>query len=262
MTPSVSVESGENRTIMDAGSERDSREFIQELKFYLTPHAASAVTAWVRHRLQPDPHGGGPDADEYGVTSLYFDTLGFDVYRRVGSFARAKYRVRRYGASDLVFLERKAKTRTRVSKRRSCVALATLAQLSEHRPERDWAGFWFHRRLLGRALRPVCCIGYQRLARVAHTEGGPVRLTLDQDLHTWRACGTRLEAVDASTSLARNRPILELKFGRVLPTLFKELIREFAPTPQGISKYRLAFPALGLDSSITASGDCAQTVNA
>jgi hypothetical protein len=238
---------------MDAGSERDSREFVQELKFYLSPHAAAAAAAWGRQRLQPDPHGGGECADEYAVTSVYFDTAGFDVYRRVGSFGRAKYRVRRYDGSDFVFLERKAKTRLRVSKRRSRVALEALAQLNEGEPELGWAGYWFHRRLLGRALRPVCCIGYRRLARVGYTEGGPVRMTLDQDLRAWRVADMRFETANAPITLTRNRPILELKFGRTLPAVFKELIHQFAATPQGISKYRLALPALGLAAATTAN---------
>jgi hypothetical protein len=247
---------------MDAGSERTSREFVQELKFFLAPHAAAAVTTWARSRLQPDPHGGGQCADEYGVASVYFDTPGFDVYRRLGSFGRAKYRVRRYDASDVVFLERKTKSSTRVSKRRSRVGLDTLAQLSAARPELGWPGYWFHRRLLSRVLQPVCCIGYQRMARVADTEEGPVRLTLDQELRTWRVSGLRFDAADAPTALARNRPILELKFGRALPAVFKELIHEFAAAPQGISKYRLALPALGLDARRAAGDGCAETVNA
>jgi hypothetical protein len=247
---------------MEAASERDGREFVRELKFYLTPAAAIALAAWVRHRLQPDPHGGGQSADEYAVSSVYFDTVGFSVYRRVGSFGRAKYRVRRYDASDFVFLERKAKTRARVTKRRWRVSLASLELLNGRPLGRDSPGYWFHRRLLGRALQPVCGIAYQRLARIGQTESGPVRLTLDQNLYAWRAEETRFDVVPAPTLLARNRPILELKFGQALPTVFKELIRDFAPAPQGISKYRLALPALGLATPTLERGDCVETVNA
>jgi hypothetical protein len=230
---------------------RESREFIHELKFYLAPARAGALRDWVRERLRPDPHGGGDAGDRYQVTSAYLDTAAFDVYRRNGSFARSKYRVRRYDDSDTVFLERKTKRGTRVCKRRSPIAMETLDALWRSRPEPSRAGYWFHRRVLGRALHPICYISYLRLARVGESGSGPIRLTLDENLRAWRAAGAGFEAMPAAAALAHDRLILELKYGSVMPALFKALIAEFAPVPQGISKYRLALPALGLPAPAT-----------
>src|SRR6266705_2729617 len=89
---------------------REHRAFVREMKFLLSPGLADDVLDWARARLDRDPHGGGPHGDTYQTTSLYFDTREFDVFHRRGSFGRSKYRIRRYGSADFIFLERKLKT--------------------------------------------------------------------------------------------------------------------------------------------------------
>lgn len=225
---------------------RDSREFVYELKFYVGNQQAEALKRWVRERLQPDPHGAGPHGDTYRVSSLYFDTQSFDVLARHGSFARSKYRVRRYNHGEVLYLERKTRGQYRVFKRRSAAALALLDRLQEVQPTHDWNGRWFHRRLLARRLRAVSRVDYQRLARIGHSDFGPVRLTLDQDLLAWRTDGLSFDVADPGSPLSTQQFILELKYGNAMPLVFKELIREFSPRLEGISKYRLACVELGL----------------
>ena len=169
-------------------AQRDSREFVYELKFYIGHDQARELQEWVRSRLAPDPHGGGPHGDSYQVSSVYFDTGVFDVLARRGSYARSKYRVRRYNQSDTVFLERKTRGQYRVSKRRSATDVASLSRLLAA-PSPAWDGHWFHRRLLARALRAVSRVDYQRIARIGSSDYGPIRLTLDQGLQAWRAPG-------------------------------------------------------------------------
>jgi VTC domain-containing protein len=112
-----------------------SRAAALEIKFLVSPDRVDAVRDWVRARLQPDPFGGGPHGDTYRTTSLYYDTMDFDVYWRRGSFGRSKYRIRYYGSAATVFLERKLNTHDKVSKRRSIMALAEL-----HRPRELGSG--------------------------------------------------------------------------------------------------------------------------
>src|SRR6187549_3939945 len=100
---------------------RETREAAREVKFLVTPDLAERILEWSRSRLAPDPHASGASGDEYQTTSLYFDTNAFAVYHRQGSFKRSKYRIRRYGSSDMVFLERKLRTSTMLSKRRTTV---------------------------------------------------------------------------------------------------------------------------------------------
>src|SRR4051812_26013707 len=78
-----------------------------ELKFLLHEAQAQLVEAWARRRLMLDPHGEPALAGAYRTVSLYFDTPQLDVYQRTPSYKRRKFRVRRYGAAPLLFLERK-----------------------------------------------------------------------------------------------------------------------------------------------------------
>ena len=224
---------------------RENREFASEIKFLVSPALADQIRDWARGRLTPDPNAGGESGNAYPITSLYFDTERFDVFHRQGSFGRSKYRVRRYGQNEIAFLERKLKTRGLLSKRRSIVKLDELQHLVRDDPERGWAGYWFHRRLLARSLKARCQISYHRTARVALTQYGPIRLTLDENLRALSADGLWFSDQNG-TCLLENQNILELKFRCEMPVLFKYLVEEFALNPQPISKYRLAATALGL----------------
>jgi hypothetical protein len=227
---------------------RENREFASEIKFLVSPSLADQIRDWARGRLAPDPNAAGESGDAYPVTSLYFDTERFDVFHRKGSFGRSKYRVRRYGESEITFLERKLKTRGLLTKRRSIVKLDELDRLTNADPERGWAGYWFHRRLLARSLEARCQISYHRTARVAISRYGPIRLTLDENLRAMPAAGLRFSE-QYGTCLLENQHILELKFRCEMPVLFRHLVEEFALSPQLVSKYRLAAVALGLVTS-------------
>jgi len=224
---------------------RENREFASEIKFLVTPAIAAQIRDWAHGRLSPDPNASEKSGGRYQITSLYFDTEQFDVFHRKGSFGRSKYRIRRYGKSEVVFLERKLKTGGLLAKRRSIITLEELEQLDGDEPERSWPGFWFHRRFLARSLRPVCQISYERTARVAMTRYGPIRLTLDENLRAVPTGGLDF-GKDEGTLLSEDRIILELKFRYEMPVLFKYLAEEFALNPQPVSKYRLAVAALGL----------------
>jgi SPX domain protein involved in polyphosphate accumulation len=116
----------------------------REKRFLVPADRADAVRSWARARFRPDPHGGGLHHDTYDITSLYFDNAEFDVFHRRGSYGRAKYRVRRYGAAPFVFVERKLKTSDLVSKRRSAIAIGELPRLASPEPRKGWPGYWFH----------------------------------------------------------------------------------------------------------------------
>ena len=225
---------------------RENRELACELKFLLTPETAAGVREWARHKLMPDPHGNGNAHDEYKITSLYFETELFDVYNRKGSYGRSKYRIRRYGAEEVVYLERKLKTNGLVAKRRSPSVTVEIKRLSEMQPDPKWLGSWYHRRVLLRRLKPICQIAYERTARVASTANGPVRLTLDQNLRAVPASGYVFHHDESCHKVAPASVVMEMKFRGETPVLFKELIDKFALSPKKMSKYRLAAVALGL----------------
>src|SRR5215208_7815581 len=147
-----------------------------EIKFLLTEVEAREVERRLRRRLTLDPHADPALDGAYRVTSVYFDTPGFDVYRRSEGYRRRKFRVRRYGASPTAFLERKTKSAQQVRKRRTAVPLHEVPRVVAATPA-DWPGGWFVKRLALRSLRPVCRVTYERVALVGHTAGGPIRAT-------------------------------------------------------------------------------------
>jgi len=222
--------------------------FTSETKLLVDARLGDDLRAWARSRLSADPHGGGAQRDQYDVVSLYFDTDAHDVYHRRGSFGRSKYRIRHYGSDESAFLERKLRTRLRLSKRRTRIPIEAVPGLALGHPDPGHPGFWFLRRVMLRQLHPVCLIRYARTARMADTPEGPVRMTLDASVV---ACPTSVVAftADPGRPLVDGQMILELKYSGVFPRLFKDLVDEFHLTPRSASKYRFAVHTLGLVTS-------------
>jgi hypothetical protein len=219
--------------------------FTSEIKFVVDAATGGRIREWARARLAPDPHGTGAFADEYRVSSLYFDTAARDVFNRRGSYGRSKYRIRRYHDEPNVFLERKLRTGARLSKRRTSIDIARLPLLPNDRALNGHATAWFLRRVAVRGLHPVCQVTYLRMARAADTPAGPARITLDRTMH-----GVASDAFSfdtrPTTPLLDDVMILELKYRHVLPAVFKQLVEEFSLQPQRSSKYRVAAGILGL----------------
>jgi hypothetical protein len=232
----------------------ETRKLASEIKFLVEPAQAEEIRKWARARLSPDPNANGGVGDTYRVTSLYFDTDQLDVFRRKGSYGRSKLRIRRYGLAEGAFLERKLRTKDLVGKRRSFVSLGELERLAGDEPERGWDGYWFHRRLVARALKPICQITYLRMARVASTDRGTIRLTVDDELRTVPLHDLAFDDTAHGAPVTDGRLVLELKYIRPAPALFKELIEEFQLTSAPISKYRFAAVALGYPKEAPVKG--------
>jgi hypothetical protein len=221
---------------------RDVRTHASEVKFVVSSDLAAGIRRWARTHLDPDPHGSGPHQDEYRTTSVYFDTSDFDVFHRRGSFGRSKYRIRRYDDEAFVFLERKMRQPSVLAKRRTHAPIVQLDRLTTPETSVEWAGHWFHRRLLARQLQPVCQVSYRRTARVLAHDGEIVRLTLDANLSAQPTARIAFEN-KAGVPFMNDHAILELKFRGMLPATFKRLVEDFALNPQAASKYRLGLTA-------------------
>ena len=235
---------------------REQRPFAAEVKFVVTPEKADAIREWARTRLTPDPYGSGQAGDAYTTTTLYCETSDFDVFHRRGSFGRSKYRIRRYATSDMVFLERKLRTKEMLSKRRSLVPMDELELLAGTPPAwpRKWAGAWFGDRILTRRVAPACQVAYDRVARLTATPYGVARLTLDANLRAWPAEGFAFQTGEPEPVLP-GRLILEMKFRVEMPALFKSLVDTFQLNPDRVSKYRSSITALGLADAAPTEGN-------
>jgi hypothetical protein len=221
---------------------RETRVSAREIKFVTDISTRERIVQWARANLSPDGHGSGVDADEYATSTLYFETPAFDVYQRRGSYGRSKYRARRYGQSNQVFLERKFRTSRLLAKRRTTVPLAELERLN-HRPDPTWDGYWFHRRVELRKLRPLLQLSYDRVARVGTSVTGPIRMTIDTNLAALPLPdltflhGVGMPFLDGIT-------IIEVKYCLKFPPIFESLLGEFGLQVQKISKFRAGLRAL------------------
>jgi hypothetical protein len=200
------------------------------------------VLAWVREHLPADPHASRTGDETYRIQSVYFDTNDLAVYHRQAGYRDSKFRLRRYGDEEAIYLEEKRKSRGWVSKVRTRITEAELPLLTAPSVPPEWAGTWFREALAERQLVPCCQVAYRRLAREGETEGGPVRLTLDREIHCAGAAGL-VPARELEHALSIPVTLLELKYRNAFPRLFRELIDTFGLAPAAASKYRRAAEA-------------------
>lgn len=218
--------------------------FAREVKFGVPHDRLAEVVRWAREHMQADVNGSGAGGDSYRITTVYFDTPELDVYYGRGSFARTKYRLRRYGSSPVVFAERKLKVGERVSKRRTPVPLEEIGGAPAD--DADWT--WFDERVRLRGLRPVCRLSYSRVARVGEADGSTIRLTIDQDIQAKRTHRVSF-GEGQGVPLVRDQLIVELKYRHEMPSIFRRFVDVFELQPRACSKYKLAVPALGIAST-------------
>lgn len=224
-----------------------------ELKFLLGAAQARAVQAWAERHLALDPHADPALGHAYRIGSLYLDTPTWDVFHRRGVHRRRKWRLRRYAAAPGLFLERKSKAGDRVAKRRTSIPEEDLARLRQPELDPAWSGHWFHRRMLLRQLQPALRICYDRVAHIGTSAEGPLRLTLDHNIHCVPAEDWDVGEPAGGLPLLHEQVILELKYRSSLPALFKRLLHEMGLNPSPVSKYRLGVHCWGLaDAGVVA----------
>jgi len=209
-----------------------------ELKFLLDATKGDQVVNWASERLTPDPYGDSLGC--YETSTIYLDTPDRAVALQMPGYRVAKYRVRRYGESQCISLERKKKRGDRVRKARAVISLDMLSSLSEAPPAlSDEEAAWFRQEITAKNLRPAALVSYRRRALI----GEGMRLTIDADICAQANGEWAFSGSPSSPVLAGSR-VLELKFAGSLPRLFRELIVTQALTPTMVSKYRNAYQCL------------------
>ncbi|HZZ77907.1 MAG TPA: polyphosphate polymerase domain-containing protein [Gemmataceae bacterium] len=240
--PDPAISNGLCVELVSPGLVRDAGQAF-ELKFLLTLAEAAKIEEWARTHMVPDPHG---DGGLYRITSVYCDTPSFDVLHRSPGFRRSKFRLRRYGSEERVYLERKSKRKDRVEKRRSDVCEEELQLLAVEPTPLEWHAAWFHKKISRRGLRPACRITYWRRAFFKQLGEHPVRLTLDHGLIGAAAADWNQSPVHDGEPLLPDHKLLELKFHVQMPSLFHDLLQHLPAQPARVSKYRLCMERCGL----------------
>lgn len=221
------------------------RDFAREIKFLVDAEVGRKVVEWMRANLKADPSGTGPLGDEYETTSLYFDTPKYDTYYGQKSYGKSKYRIRQYNGANVIFLERKFRTDRLLAKRRTAVDIHEMQLLEPMELDPNWKGYWFHRRIQLRGLKPILQFSYDRTARLGDSETGPVRLTVDQNLRVL-PMPDRAFIPGTGLPVLEDKNIMELKYRVSLPVIFKKLLEDYGLTIGKVSKYRVGLGALGL----------------
>lgn len=206
-----------------------------ELKFLATLEQSERLSTLLAEHLSVDPHAG-PNGS-YHITTLYCDTPERHVFRRRGRFGLMKFRLRQYGDSPELFLERKLKRGTVVRKLRTSIPLETIGQFAG-RPDEDWEGHRFHRQLRRCRLSPVCLVEYDRQAWYGVLPEGTVRATIDRNLTGAPVEDWSLRRPTDQRPFLVNHGICEFKFRGAMPDLVRRLIEALELTPVGVSKYR------------------------
>lgn len=246
----------------------DHRFGQYELKFLISESAALQVMDWARQHMARDPVAQCDEREMYHVHTVYLDTPALGVFGRAGALRTRKYRLRRYGNEDTIWLERKAKVHGRVKKRRTPVSEPEVAHLLGDDVSHHWSGHWFRRRVKLRQLQPVCSVTYERFARVGLTPEGPIRMTLDravggqglaaegmsqQPTASWDVPRSSLAGLERLNGLC----ILELKYPTTLPALFKGIMSDFTLAPLKVSKFRTCMETWVVGESHSTAEDAA-----
>ncbi|MFO1003675.1 MAG: polyphosphate polymerase domain-containing protein [Planctomycetaceae bacterium] len=243
-----------------------------ELKCVISEDTAGRLGQLFSGALLPDPYAMAGENGYYSITTLSTDTPEWNCFYRVSGFAKRKYRIRRYGAESIVYLERKTRRGSRVCKQRNAVHLNDLNRLDLFLPSRlrddsthcevcseessgggGWNGHQFHSEVSARRLSPVCLMTYHRQAWFGHSENGTIRWTLDRHL---RGCKKDNWSLDTNAELqpviGEGQVICEFKFRGSMPQIFKAAVAELHLEPGGFSKFRHCVSALyGLSNSST-----------
>ena len=225
----------------------DPDQSAHEVKYLVTEEQARQIEDLLSLHLIPDPHSLR-GTNGYSTVTVYCDTPELDVYHRRGRNARRKFRIRRYGHSETVFVERKAKRGSRVQKRRSSLEVEQLSRLALPLDQSVWAADWFHRRVAIRKLNPVVAVMYDRAAYVGESSEGPMRLTFDRSIRAVAVSEWSVAPFTGGKAILSDWVICEFKFRGAMPQPFKSVVETMKLSPGKASKYRLSVDAVGLSN--------------
>lgn len=230
---------------------QERRGAAKEIKFLLNWNLLEGIESDIGKALSLDPYCVNQPESSYLVESLYLDTTDRKVLHRQDGYRKHKYRVRRYGQSGPLFVERKTKRNSIVQKFRTAIEFSDLATIprqagletdtKQGEEANPWKGAWFRDEISTKQLQPACKLSYFRRAYFGEISNIAVRVTIDRDL---TASLQNEWAIDTSDPMHCVLPldqstfILELKFVDELPLLFKKLIADFQLSPATFSKYR------------------------
>ncbi len=224
-----------------------AQRYRHEWKYLLSRSEAEVLKRRLTPHLSLDPHAaeGG-----YTIRSLYFDDLARSAYsqKRMGIYARKKWRIRIYNYSDgKIALERKTKRGAYIYKESADITREEFEQIltGDYRFLLDAKSNLlreFYAECMCNLLRPVVIADYDRIPLVM--DAGTVRITFDSDV---RAAIGGFDIFDPTLpqlpALEPGRVILEVKYTEFLPQLIGRLLPSQGQEFTAFSKYVACYDA-------------------
>ncbi len=211
---------------------------LQELKVIVSAAAIDGIRRWTSERLTP--------VDPYRVTTIYLDNPELDLLNGLYDRSDMTYRARRYGEQSSVWLERKRRLGTAVSKRRAPWQLSDLDSMFAGRvPERGHPTEFFRAEVIRGRLAPRTVVSFDRQAWTSDE----LRMTLDTAVCAAIAAGAPFQGPAPATQVIPGAAVLELKTeSEVRPALMELLMNDLGLTWEEFSKYSASARALTLSA--------------
>ncbi len=231
-----------------------------ELKYLMSQRQAGRVEDYLNKIcLKKDKVQKG----EYHVTSLYFDTPTLEDYhdKNGGYLQRQKLRARVYcenfnngNEQGGVRFEIKKKNNMRVYKTKFILSDEEFLEFLKKGPvdfyyrhkkrinEENLEDLeYFFDLFIKKCYKPHIVVSYKRKAYICNFVSN-LRLTIDSDIKAfkWRRNNRFLLAVPVFKKMA----VLEIKFSKVMPWWFKDMVYRFNLSHQSFSKYNHSVDAI------------------
>ncbi len=240
----------------------------QEHKYIIPTYSLDDIRQAIAPYVVADNHRALQKSNIYEIRSIYFDTFELKDYyeKHAGLQMRKKLRVRGYNnlqEDSEVFLEIKWKNNTYISKDRTPVKYADMANLlaggdlDKYLPYRkDFPNsrekaskFLFYLKRSSRV--PMNLVTYTREAYIGKFNHSD-RITFDNNIRSmmFPGLGDLYEEQNLATFLDREF-VLEFKSENPMPDWFKRVIRKYNLRKQAYSKY-----VRGIDAHYRHVGDC------
>ena len=213
---------------------------LQEVKVIVSTGAVAGIRQWAGERLAP--------VDPYRVTTVYLDNPELELLNGLYDRSDVTFRARRYGKDASVWLERKRRLGTAVSKRRAPWQLADLNDLLvREAPMPDDTAEFFRAEVIRGRLTPRTVVAFDRQAWTSDE----LRMTLDTSVCTAIAAATaHFEGPSPTTQVIPGAAVLELKTAsEVRPALMGLLMSDLGLSSVEFSKYAASARALKLSAT-------------
>ena len=219
------------------------KKYRNEYKFLITNGEYVFLKNRITWFMNCDPNGNS--SNRYHIRSLYFDDIYDSAYyeKLNGIWKRKKYRIRIYNHSNSVIkIERKGKEGQYTLKESELVSEDLCNALLSGNTNRLLTGgpvlSDMYIQMKTRFLRPVVLVDYVREAYIHPVEN--VRITFDMELKSGLySTGLWNTDIPMINVLEPEYMIMEVKFNRFLPSVFRSLLLDLNCEQVSISKYVL-----------------------